>query len=197
MTTQDPTTAVDDLLARAARLERELLDLEGQLTSVGAGTTRAGLHMVVEAGGHRALIQARSVVQITRVVEFTPIPGAGEAVLGGFVRHGQPAVAVDLARLMGSPRELDLDAHLVIVGGARLLGILVDRVRHVIDAPARVDPRAERLLPSFRAELVSGWCDAGGWLLPVIEVEAIERLATCPEDLVANSRPPAGEGEGT
>lgn len=188
------TPSVKGLLAEAARLERELFDLERQLTVVGAGTPRAGLHLVVEAGGQRVLIEARAVVQITRVLEFTPIPGAPAAVLGAFVRRGQPGVAVDLARVMGAAHDPDLDAHLVIVGGARLLGLVVDRVQHVIEAPVRVDPRAERLLPGFRADLVAGWCDVGGWLLPVVLVEAIERLATCATD-GEEPRPPAGQGE--
>jgi len=171
-----PTPSVEGLLERAARLERELLELERQLVGAGVRSPRAGLHLVVEAGGDRALIEARTVLQITRLVEFTPIPGAPPAVLGGFVRHGEPGVAVDLARLLGVVREPDVDAHLVIAGGARMLGVLVDRVRNVVDAPPRIDPRAERLLPAFREELVAAWCDVGGWLLPVVTLEAIERL---------------------
>lgn len=187
------TSPADALLERAARLERELLDLERQLTEVGAGTTRAGLHLVVEVGEHRVLLEARGVVQITRVVEFLPILGAPEAVLGSFIRRGEAGVAVDLARVLGCTREPDLDAHLVIVGGARLLGVVADRVRHVVEAPTRVDPRAERLLPGFRAELVAGWCDVGGWLLPLLSMEAIERIALERSHGEEDGRTPSGE----
>ncbi len=174
----DPAPGVASLLDRAAALERELFELERSLSHLGAESRRQGLHLVVEAGGHRALLEGRAVVQIARLVEFTPIPGAPPAVLGGFVRRGAPGVAIDLAAVFGSPREPDLDAHLVIVGGARTLGIVVDRVRHVVEAPPRVDPRAERLLPALPAELVASWCDVGGWLVPLVTVEAIERVAT-------------------
>lgn len=189
----DPSSApsVDSLLERAVRLERELCELERSLSHLGAQEPRAGLHLIVEAGGHQALFEARTVLQIARLVEFAPIPGAPPAVLGSFARRGVPGVAIDLARVFGTVREPDLDAHFVIVGGARTLGIVVDRVRNVVNAPARVDARAERLLPTFRAELVAGWCDAGGWLLPLVTVEAVERIATAP----AGEAPrPAGDG---
>lgn len=193
MSASAPTSQVDELLGRAAQLERELLDLERQLTDVGAGTSRAGLHLVVEVGKHRVLLEARGVVQITRVVEFAPILGAPEAVLGGFVRRGQAGVAVDLARVLGATAEADLDAHLVIVGGTRLMGLVVDRVRHVVEAPTRIDPRAERLLPDFRAELVAGWCDVGGWFVPLLAMEAIERLALEQPPGGGDGPTPAGE----
>ena len=195
--TAAPAPSVEGLLERAARLERELLELERQLVGAGVRTPRAGLHLVVEAGGERALIEARTVLQVTRLVEFTPISGAPPAVLGGFVRHGQPGVAVDLARLMGVVREPDVDAHLVIAGGARMLGVLVDRVRNVVDAPPRIDPRAERLLPAFRAELVAAWCEVGGWLLPVVTLDAIERLTTELDAGGEAPRSPAVQGERT
>ena len=195
--TAAPTPSVEGLLERAARLERELLELERQLVGTGVRTPRTGLHLVVEVGGDRALIEARTVLQITRLVEFTPIPGAPPAVLGGFVRRGEPGVAVDLARLLGAVREPEVDAHLVIAGGARMLGVLVDRVRNVVEAPPRIDPRAERLLPAFRAELVAAWCDVGGSLLPVVTLEAIERLATRPDLGGESHRSPTVQGERT
>jgi purine-binding chemotaxis protein CheW len=197
MTTSSPAPHLDDLLARAARLERELFDLERALASAGAGTPRPGLHLVVEAGGHLALLEARAVVQIARVVEFTPIPGAPAAVLGGFVRRGRPAVAVDLARALGVAREPDLDAHLVIVDGARLLGVVVDRVQHVIEAPARADPRAERVLPRLGDDLATSWCHLDGRLLPLIDGEALARLAAGGDPEGEPARPAGGEGAGT
>ncbi len=197
MSDAPPVPEVDALLQRAAALERELLDVERTLGKVGAGTRRSGVHLVVEAGGHRALLEAAGVVQIARLVEFTRIPGSPPAVLGGFVRRGRQGVAIDLAAVLGSEREPDLDAHLVIVGGACLLGVLVDQVRHVVEAPVRVDAGTERLLPTFRADLVASWCDVGGWIVPLVAVPAIERLALGREPGEESLRPPAGEGERT
>jgi chemotaxis signal transduction protein len=177
MTDARPDPEVDALLEKEAQLERELLDVERTLGTVGAGTPRPGPHLVVEAGGHRALLEAAGVVQIARLVTFTPIPDAPPAVLGGFVRRGRQGVAIDLARVLGSEREPELDAHFIVLGGPRLLGILVDCVRHIVEAPVRVDAATERLLPTFRSDLVSSWCDVGGWILPLVSVHAIERLA--------------------
>ncbi len=195
MSASDSAPHVDALLKRVAELERELLEAERTLGKVGTGTHRQGAHLVVEAGPHRAVIDATSVVQIARLVEFTPIPGAPPAVLGGFVRRGRQGVAVDLARVLGSDRQPDLDAHFIILGGARLLGILVDCVRHIVEAPMRVDPGTERLLPSLAEGLVASWCDVGGAALPVISVLAIEQLALGREPGQTEVRPAVVEGD--
>lgn len=196
---------LDRLLERAAELERELLEIERMLGVAGAGTPRPGAHLVVEAGGQHALLPAAAVAQIARLVEFTPIPGSPPAVLGGFVWRGRPAIALDLATVLapGGPAappqgslELDLDKHLVIVAGARALGVLVDRVQQVVDAPLRVDAATERDLPTLRSELIAGWCNVGGWILPLVSIPAMERLGFA-QDHAREIRPRAGEGERT
>lgn len=187
---------LEKLLKRAAELEHELLEVERMLGVAGVGTVRPGAHLVVEAGGHHALIEAAGVVQIARIVEFTPIAGAAGAVLGGFVWRGRPGIALDLALILGSSREPELDAHFIVVGGARLLGILVDRVRHVVEAPVRVDAATEQVLPGFRSEIIAGWCDVGGWILPLVSRSAMQKLALG-DAQERNPRPSAGEGERT
>jgi purine-binding chemotaxis protein CheW len=189
MTDPTLTSPVDDLVRRAARLEGELRSLELALAAMAPGLPRPGAHLEVAAGPHHALVPADTVVQIVRLVAFDPIPRAGPAVLGTFLRRGQPGVAVDLCALLGVVREPELDAHMVITGGVRLLGLVVARVCQVVESPVRTDRRLDAMLPAIGQELLAGWFQVQGRVVPLLLLEGVERAA----GLTAPNIAPPGE----
>jgi purine-binding chemotaxis protein CheW len=159
-----------ELVAELRRLEDALQRAQARLLALG-GEALPGLHLLVEAGGHRGVLPAGRVVEVVRLVATRPLAGAPPHVLGTFVCRGAPVVAVDLAALVGAPREPGIDAQIVILAGVPSVGLVVDRVARLVEAPrlfagdvAAATPEAWRGSP-----MVAGLCVDGGEVLPVID----------------------------
>ncbi len=161
------------LQRRLADLASELHRVERDLVALGPGERLPGLHLLVEAAGHRALVAASEVQEIVRLVAFAPIPGAPRHALGTFVFRGRPVVALDLASFLSVARVPSLDAHVVVLGGARALGLVVDGVRAVVDAPLLVEGEAASAWGGTR--LVAGLCRVGDEALPLLGLGALAR----------------------
>ena len=160
---------------RLLALETELAEVHGALVSLGPGTSLPGLYLQVEAAGLRALLPSARVREIVRLVAFDPLPVAHRPALGSFVWRGQAAVAVDMATLLGADREPGLDAHVVVLGGARLCGLVVDGVRSLVDSPVQVQPSAAGTLEAWAGgALVEAWCQVDGDVVPLLSTRAIE-----------------------
>lgn len=158
------------LRRRLAALESALARAQGELVAVGAGESLPGLHLVVEVAGLRGLVSDALVVEVVRLVACTPLPGMPPHVLGSFLHRGRPAVAVDLAPVLGRAREPPLDAHVVVMAGARPLGVVVDAVSAVVDSPLLVaDGQDDPSLARWRsAGLVTGLCRVGDEVVPLL-----------------------------
>lgn len=160
---------------RLLELETELAEVHGALVSLGPGISLPGLYLLVEAAGLRALLPSASVREIVRLVAFGALPAAQRSALGSFVWRGQAAVAVDLATLLGADREPGLDSHVVVLGGARPCGLVVDGVRSLVDSPVQVQPSAAGTLAAWAGSaLVEAWCQVDGYVLPLLSARAIE-----------------------
>ncbi|WP_338867261.1 CheW domain-containing protein [Myxococcus stipitatus] len=151
-----------------ARLRQELVSLSGELRL-------PGLFLTLDAAGTSALLAADAVQEVVRLVELEPLPGSPAHVLGTFIYRGSPAVAVDLASLLGVKRQPELDAHLVICKGARPVAVLVDRVRDLVEAPTLVEGTVDGAvsLQWDRTGLMAGLCRTPEGVRPLLRVSAV------------------------
>ncbi|BDG04067.1 chemotaxis protein CheW [Anaeromyxobacter oryzae] len=168
MSPDAPTRA--SLLAEVRRLESALARAQGALRALG-GETVPGGHLLVEAAGRRALLPAARVVEVVRLVAFTPLPDAPPHVLGSFVCRGAPVCAMDLAALLGAPREPSLDAQIAVIAGVPAVGLVVDRVERLVESPRLFEGDVTAGTPeAWRGStLVAGLCVEQGEVLPLLD----------------------------
>ena len=156
---------------RLRHLEDEIQRAQAELAATG-GEALPGLHLVVEAGGRRALLAVTRVQEIVRLVAMEPVPGAPPEVRGTFVCRGLPVVAVDLAAIATGRRlEPALDAQVIVLAGAPSIGLLVDRIAGLVDGPRLFEGDREAATPEgWRgSRLVAGLCLHEGGVLPLLD----------------------------
>jgi len=156
-----------ELVDRLRRLEEDLSQAQEELARLG-GQALPGLHLVVEAAGRRGLLSASRVQEVVRLVAFEPIPEAPPSLLGTFVWRGVPAVAVDLATLLGAPRRPSLDAQIVVLAGSPTVGMVLDRV-HGLHVRPVLHASSEAPDAWKDSRLVSGLCTVDGEVLPLLD----------------------------
>ncbi len=163
------------LVDRLRRLEGEIQQAQAALTALG-GEALPGLHLLLRAAGRRGLLAATRVREVVRLVATAPLPAAPEHVLGTFVCRGVPVVAVDLgAALTGERRDPAIDAQIVVLAGSPAIGLVVDRIDALVDAPRLFDGDADAGTPeAWRGSaLVAGLCVHGGEVLPLVDPTAL------------------------
>lgn len=176
------------LRGRLRELELELSEVRAGLRAEGPGQPLPGLYLVIEANGLQAALPASAVDEVVPVVSFSPLPGAGSHVLGGFMYRGAPHLALDLAAMIGRPRPVPLDAHLLVLSASQPVALVVDRVRRLVESPlVERDDGADEHSPWRSAALLEGMCRDADVLLPLLEVGALARRA------VSSGEPGAGE----
>lgn len=160
---------------RLALLEEEIVRLRRELATLGADPRLPGLFLTVEVAGTAALLPVEVVQEVVRLVAIEPLPAALPHVVGTMLYRGTSAVVVDLARMLGVNREPDLDAHLVICGGARTVALLVDRVKDLVESPELVDGSAtgEATTPWDGTGLMAGLCRTPEGIRPLLRATAI------------------------
>ncbi|MBF5041411.1 chemotaxis protein CheW [Aggregicoccus sp. 17bor-14] len=172
--TGDPEAHRSAVQRRLAALESEVAQLRQELAGLGREQVLQGLFLTVEVAGALALLPTEAVQEVVRLVELSPLPAAPEHVAGTFLYRGAPAVVVDLAVLLGVRREPELDAHLVVCGGARPVALLVDRVRDIVEQPTLVDAAAEGERTAWdRTGLMAGLCRTPAGLVPLLRASTV------------------------
>lgn len=174
--------ARDALVTELRRLERALQRAQAELLGMGGGTL-PGLHLVFDAGGARGLLPIGRVSEIVRLVATVPLAGAPPLVLGTFVCRGTPVLAVDLAAALGVKREPPINAQIAILTGMPRVGLVLDRIERMLEAPKVFEGDAAGGTPeTWRGSgLVAGLCVEGGEVLPLLDpsplVAGVTRLA--------------------
>ncbi|MGZ3459566.1 MAG: chemotaxis protein CheW [Archangium sp.] len=160
---------------RLVALEEEIVRLRRELATLGVDQRLPGLYLTVEVAGTTALLPVEAVMEVVRLVAIEPLPAALPHVKGTMLYRGTPAVVVDLAALLGTQREPDLDAHLVICGGARTVALLVDRVRDLIDSPVLVEGSVAggATNPWDGSGLMAGLCRTPEGLRPLLRASSV------------------------
>ncbi|XXF75803.1 chemotaxis protein CheW [Myxococcaceae bacterium GXIMD 01537] len=178
----EKSTSPAEALTRRASVEQQLAALEAEqarlrreLASLGSAVRLPGLFLTVVVGESAALLPAEAVQEVVRLVELDPLPGAPAHVSGTFLYRGEPAVAVDLAVMLGVRREPELDSHLVICRGSRVVALLVDRVNDLVEAPLLVDaaPGEDGRTPWDGSGLMAGLCRTPDGIRPLLRASVL------------------------
>lgn len=98
--------------------------------------TDSGVHVHVRVGEERYALPVENVLEVDRLGEIAPVPGAGGASLGVRNHHGQVLAVFDLAHVFGIPRR-GAPARIVVASDAgRRAGLAIDEVLDVGPLPA-------------------------------------------------------------
>ena len=93
-------------------------------------------HLLVRVGGERYALPIRYVVEVARMGELTPVPGAPHALLGVQNLRGQVVPVVDLGAIVGMPRSEKRGALVVVDDSGQPAGLAVDALLDVADLVA-------------------------------------------------------------
>lgn len=97
--------------------------------------TDSGVHVHVRVGSERYALPVENVLEVDRLGEIAPVPGAGRASLGVRNHHGQVLAVFDLAQVFGIPRR-GAPARIVVAADAgRRAGLAIDEVLDVGPLP--------------------------------------------------------------
>ena len=93
------------------------------------------VHVHVRVGAERYALPVEHVLEVDRLGEIAPVPGAGGSSLGVRNHHGQVLAVFDLARVFGIPRQGDAVRIVVAVEAGRRAGLAIDEVIDVGPLP--------------------------------------------------------------
>src|SRR5688500_13065519 len=96
------------------------------------------LHVVFRVGAGEYALPAADVVQMETFESVTPVPGAAPFVIGLVQLRGRVIPVIDLRARFGLPPVArTLDSRIIVVRrGPRLVGLLADAAREVIQLEA-------------------------------------------------------------
>lgn len=138
--------------------------------AIGPGERLPGVYLALRAADREGLVSAEQVEELLWNAALTPVEADFRGhVVGTFVHRGETLVALDLASILGAPRPAPAACCLLVLGGARSCGLLVDSVTLLSEAPVvlSADPEASGKVP-WRVEVA---CGRG--VLPVLNVPAL------------------------
>jgi len=132
-----------------------------------------------EVGGVAYALDIQRVREILRPMPLVALPHLPQGVVGVVDHRGVVVPIVDLrerfgAAPVGQPREV---RWVVVTRGARLLGLVVDRVTAVLgtdDTEAREPPA---IAAGERARGIKAACSIGGRLVFVLDVDGVASVA--------------------
>jgi purine-binding chemotaxis protein CheW len=103
---------------------------------MGKGNERC---LLVQAGEYLCAIPLRQVRRVVRSLRVSPLPGAGEELLGLAEFSGEPVPVLDLARLVEAPAGGNPEFPVTVIAGAsggELVGLNADAALRFVE----VDP---------------------------------------------------------
>ena len=113
----------------------------------------AEVHVHVRVGSERYALPVESVLEVDRLGEIAPVPGAGGASLGVRNHHGQVLAVFDLAPVFGIARRGEPHRIVVASDAGRRAGLAIDEVIDVGPLPpVTEDSQSPFLLGSTLAD---------------------------------------------
>ncbi|HVP66972.1 MAG TPA: CheR family methyltransferase [Anaeromyxobacteraceae bacterium] len=158
---------------RVRELRGDIAELEAELADLGPGDTLPGLHLVLEAGGKKALVSASQVEEIAPAPDLSPIRGGPPEAAGLAAAAGRSLVALDLAAFLGARRTPPRDATLVVFHSQVAVGLLADAVSPA-SGPAVLVPANGAPPANWRHSRVLA--QVGGEVLPLLHVERLAHV---------------------
>jgi len=172
---------------RVRELRGDIAELEAELADLGPGDALPGLHLVLEAGGRKALVSASQVEEIARAPELSPIRGGPPEAAGLAAAAGRSLVALDLAAFLGTRRVPPRDATLVVFHSQVAVGLLADSV-YPAPGPALLVPAVG--VPPAHWRHARVLAQVGGEVLPLLHVARLARVLDVHAD-----RPERADGQ--
>lgn len=124
-----------------------------------------------------------SVVRIIEMVTITPLPGAPDSIKGIINLHGKSVPVIDLRHRFGLPEEpygLHTPIILVDTGDNHILGLVVDTVELVLNAPAKDLEMVDVVVPAevskqmaVRAAYLAGIAKVNRDMILILDVKAL------------------------
>ncbi len=140
--------------------------------------------LTFEVAGQTYGMPVGSVVRIIEMVTITALPGAPDSIQGIINVHGKAVPVVDLRRCFGLPQvAYTLHTPIILVhvdNGLHTLGLVVDAVDQVLDAPSEGLERTEAIVPTDlvspmaqQAPHLSGVAKVDRCMILVLDVKAL------------------------
>lgn len=149
-----------------------------------------------EVGGVAYAVDIQRVREIVRPLPMVALPHMPPAVVGVVDHRGDVVPVVDLRIRFGAQaagRDKDV-RWLIVTRGARLLGIVVDRVIEVFGAAGSATREAPDIGTGQAQRGIKGACSHGGRLLFVLDVDMLTAVV---EEISLPVEPPQlGRGGG-
>lgn len=128
--------------------------------------------LTFEVAGQTYGIPVGSVVRIIEMVTITSLPGAPDSIQGIINVHGKAVPVADLRRCFGLP-QVAYTLHTPIIlahvdNGLHTLGLVVDAVDQVLDAPSEGLETTETIVP---ADLVNPIAQQAPYLTGIAKVD--------------------------
>jgi chemotaxis methyl-accepting protein methylase len=159
---------------RLVESRRVISTAERQFIALGPGDRIPGLHLVVDAGGWRAVVSAAQVVEVMHRVDLEHPPSAPPHAAGEFLYRGQKLVAFDLVSFLGVRREPPASTCVLVFSAGATFGLAIDGAELGCDSPLLVpgDPGSPE--STWRHTRVLAQC--GGEILPLLDPEGMAEL---------------------
>lgn len=128
--------------------------------------SESGVHVQVRVGAERYALPVENVLEVDRLGEIAPVPGAGGSSLGVRNHQGQVLPVFDLATIFGITRRGEPQRIVVAVDAGRRAGLAIDEVTDVGPLPASTEESQSPFLrgSTLADGLVVGVVDVGGVL---------------------------------
>lgn len=123
------------------------------------------VHVYVRVGAERYALPVENVLEVDRLGELAPVPGAAGSSLGVRNHHGQVLSVFDLAAVFGIARDGPPQRIVVAVDAGRRAGLAIDEVTDVGPLPATTEESTSPFL--------HGSTLAGGRVVGVVNVRGV------------------------
>ena len=127
--------------------------------------TASDVHVYVRVGAERYALPVENVLEVDRLGELAPVPGAGGSSLGVRSHHGQVLAEFDLAAIFGIARAGRPERIVVAVDAGRRAGLAIDEVTDLGPLPPSTEESASPYL--------YGSTLAGGLVVGVVNVRGV------------------------
>lgn len=127
--------------------------------------TESNIHVQVRVGAERYALPVANVLEVARLGEIAPVPGAGGSSLGVRNHNGRVLPVFDLATVFGIPRVGSPQRIIVAEDAGRRAGLAIDEVMDVGPLPYSTEDTPSRFL--------NGSTLADGCVVGVVNVRGV------------------------
>lgn len=116
-----------------------------------------------------------TVQEISKILQWTPVPQASEYVMGIRSLRGEIVTVVDLGRILSQQHSrLDANSRIIVVNSLdEHIALVVDRIQNVVSCSADGIYPPPANVNGIQAAYISGVLDTGQSIVSILNVEEI------------------------